>query len=524
MIYLSKLDEVFFEVQCNHDEAISLRDYLKCYSPGYRFDPRYKRHFWDGKISFFSLKDYKLPIGLYDKFIEWIKINNFQFESSLKQTSFNINDEFIKKFYEIIFENTKIRPRYYQNEAFKAVLKNKRGIIESATGSGKTLFAYILIRYLLSLPNRRILIVVPNVQLVEQILTEFKDTVNGYGWDKYDDYVTIMYQDHMPDLDKPVLISTYQSLIKKDESFIARYNTLIIDECHGAKSKTIKDICIAAKFADIKIGMTGTLPSVEEIKKVDQINKKKWGSDADIVQSTLYTIFGYIGPKIYTIKSAELIEKGILSDLTVAIIFLKYPKEIIEKNRLNKDFELENKLIETYPNRNIALDKIFNIIPKEENSLILCQKIEHLNSVYEYIKALWSSKFNIEIIHGGIHVKKRLEICNNAERNGNTIIVATYGTMSVGVNIKRLHNIILWSQYKSKIKILQTLGRGLRKHETKDKMVLYDIVDDLRWIKRGYVEGENDCWGKNYMFKQYEYRKEYYSSQGFEVKSHTINI
>jgi superfamily II DNA or RNA helicase len=525
MIYLTKIDEVFLEVQCSEDQAVSLHKYLKCFSPGYKFSPAYKNRQWDGKISFFQPSNCKLPIGLFYAFVEWATKNNYQYELKWKQPVYQINDEFMDKFYEMIFENSPLYPRDYQDHAIKIMLRLRRGVIEYATGSGKSLIIYALIRYLLAFEDRRIVIIVPTIQLVEQLRLEFIDPINGYGWSKCDDFVTRMHTKVTPDITKPVLISTYQSLANKDDSFVMRYNTVIIDEVHTAKAKTIKDFAIKSRFADVRLGVTGTLPSIEEVKRVeDRKEESKFKKkDSEIIQTFLYTIFAYVGPKIAEIHSKELMDRGVLSKIAIANIILKYPDEVVKRLK-SADYNTEIREINQYPNRNRVFDLIFKKTPSSENTIILCYLREHLASVHDYVKAMWGDKFKIDLIHGDVNVEDRLKICAAAELEGGHIIVATYGTLSVGINIKRIHNVIFGSSYKAKIKVLQSIGRGLRLHETKLKLILYDIVDDLRWIKRGYTIGQPNCYGFNYVYEQFEYRLEYYKSQGYEINNYILPI
>lgn len=138
--------------------------------------------------------------------------------------------------------------------------------------------------------------------------------------------------------------------------------------------------------------------------------------------------------------------------------------------------------------------------------------------IYDYCQAQFGKKFKIRKISGSVDADERIQIKQEAEDESGVVIVATYGTMSVGVNIKRIHNIVLGSSYKSKERVLQTIGRGLRMHESKDWLTVFDIVDDLRWKKRTGNIGLNNVW------QHYEERLKHYNMQGFEVTNHIINL
>ena len=155
---------------------------------------------------------------------------------------------------------------------------------------------------------------------------------------------------------------------------------------------------------------------------------------------------------------------------------------------------------------------IFNYIPETENTIILCELIEHLDIIYDHVMRALGDKFKVRKISGEVDADDRIDIKNMAEDEAGVIIVATYGTMSIGVNIKRIHNVILASSYKSKIRVLQTIGRGLRLHETKEWLSVFDIADDLRWVKRTGRIGLNHVWNhfverlKHYRNQKYEYK------------------
>ena len=302
-------------------------------------------------------------------------------------------------------------------------------------------------------------------------------------------------------------------------------NCGLVHNCHTAKAKTIRDFAIKSRFADIRLGVTGTLPSIEEVKRVEdrkEDNKFK-KKDSETIQSFLYTIFGYVGPKIAEMKSKELMDRGVLSQMAVACIILKYPEEMVKKLK-RSDYNTEIYEINRYPNRNRVFDLIFKKTPETENTIVLCYLRDHLDMVYQHIQATWGHKFKVDLIHGDIKVQERLKICDVIEKEGVLFLVASYGTLSTGINIRRIHNVVFGSSYKAKIKVLQSIGRGLRLHETKLKLVLYDVIDDLRWIKRGYTEGQPNCYGFNYVYEQFEYRMEYYISQGYEINQYILPI
>lgn len=362
--------------------------------------------------------------------------------------------------------------------------------------SGKSLVIYCLIMYLLTI-KMRIVLVVPNIMLVEQMRQDFKD----YGWADCDRFLTIMYMDHEPDIRCPVLISTYQSLVKRDDSFISRYNAVVVDEVHQAPANSIQAILGKLIYTEYRMGMTGTLPDHSDPEQVAKV----------------YEIYGSIGPLVARKPASELMEEGYLSKLKIANLIIKYPEKACLRNR-NRPYDEEMATIIESHDRMWIFNYILNRIPEDENTIILCYQIKHLDAIFEHIQKHFGNKFKIRKIHGAVASDERIEIKGIAENEAGVVIVATYGTMSVGVNIKRLHNVILGSSRKSKISILQTIGRGLRLHETKDWLCLFDIVDDMRWKKRTGKIGENHCW------EQFMCRLGHYKNQKFEYTNKIIKL
>jgi superfamily II DNA or RNA helicase len=247
--------------------------------------------------------------------------------------------------------------------------------------------------------------------------------------------------------------------------------------------------------------MTGTLP--------DHTNPEKIGR--------IYEIYGHIGPLVARKPASELIEEGYLSKLKIAGIIIKYPEDMCLRNRY-RPYEEETITITENPQRNKVFGYVLNRIPANENTIILCYLLKHLDMIHDYCQLHFGNKFKIRKISGEVGAEQRIEIKQEAEDVSGVVICATFGTMSTGVNIKRIHNIVLGSSYKSKERVLQTIGRGLRKHESKNWLTVFDIVDDLRWMKRTGNIGLNHVW------EHFEERLKHYKMQGFECTNHIINL
>lgn len=493
-IEIYKKDEVYLQLDVDVEQCAEINSFFAYYVKNYMYAPRYKSRQWNGKAYLFDVKNRTLPIGLAQDLITFCKQFNYNYNININKNDIlnNITDEEFLSFYKEIFKDSKFYPRDYQAEAIKQSLTKKRGIIEIGTGGGKSIILYCIIRYLLN-TNKKILLIVPNISLVQQMFTDFKEYNETFDIEKY---TSRLYADKSNyDEEKPILISTWQSLYKKPQSFFEKFNGVICDEVHLAAGLSIKTILSRCINAEYRIGCSGTIPEDMCLKQ---------------------TIFGYIGQLIHQTKSKELIDEGVLSDIKIVNLFLKYPYEIVNANKYKK-YEVETDNIINYQNRNIAFKYIIENVNKSDNILVLVKEIEHLKQIEKYIKENFPDRLVCEI-YGETKVDDRENIRKSINNNSGIILVASYGTVSTGVNIVELNHIILGTSYRSKIKILQAIGRGLRKSETKKKMIAWDLVDDLRWTTK-----TGNIW-KNHSFNQWEERLQNYKDQKFDYVNRELKI
>lgn len=490
-IRLSKINEVFFKAHLNREQYLELREFFSHYAQDYKFQPKYKAGMWDGKICFLD-KFGQFPIGLFHRFVEFCDKYGYDIGIDFDEKSFvnHISDAFLTKFFESLFPPEKnIYPRDYQQEAVKKAITSGRGVLNLATSSGKSLIIYCLLRYLIAM-NKNIIVIVPNISLVEQLFSDFK---NDYGWDNAINNVCLNYGGKEIDFQKRILLTTWQSVYKNDEHFFERYEGIIIDEAHSMTGKSIQSIASKCKNASFRIGLTGTMPK----------------NDAE-----MYTIVGYLGQVIHKIMSIELIEKGVISKIKIRNLILNYPQQM-RYARTNYQAEVDD--INSYKNRNKAINYILDKVGPEENVLILVTKIEHLLTVKKYIEDNYPKK-NVYEIYGNTEGEVREEIRKSLEKESGAVLVASYGTFSTGSNVKKLHHIVLFSSYKSQIKVLQSIGRGLRKHESKEFVTVWDCCDNLQ-----YTDGRKIY--KNWTYLHWEKnRLSYYEEQQFEYSDEKLDI
>lgn len=388
-------------------------------------------------------------------------------------------------------KNAPFQIRDYQDKAVRAALKYHKGILLSCTSSGKSLMIYNIIRCLRKQEMKHILLIVPNIMLVDQMYDDFE----SYGYDNLDDDVERLGGGHEATFDKPVLISTWQSLQNKDSEFFEKYNAVFVDEVHGVKANVMSKLMKWCCNAYYKIGTTGTLPN----------------DKCDLLQ-----IREVVGDVIFELKSKELIDKGVLTKIKIANIIAKYPSDFVLKNK-GRSYPEEVKMVEEYQDRNKVLEYILEHTDKKHNVLVLMNHLKHVQLIREWLNEKYPDK-KVSVITGAVSGEERSDIRKGIEEEDGTILLATFATCSTGINMPKLHDIILYSNSKSKIKVLQSIGRGLRKHVTKNQIILFDIIDDLSYKTRtGRVV-------ENYLIKHWKERMAYYKDQQFETITTSINI
>lgn len=388
-------------------------------------------------------------------------------------------------------KNAPFQIRDYQDKAVRAALKYHKGILLSCTSSGKSLMIYNIIRCLRKQGMKHILLIVPNIMLVDQMYDDFE----SYGYDNLDDDVERLGGGHEATFDKPVLISTWQSLQNKDSEFFEKYNAVFVDEVHGVKANVMSKLMKWCCNAYYKIGTTGTLPN----------------DKCDLLQ-----IREVVGDVIFELKSKELIDKGVLTKIKIANIIAKYPSDFVLKNK-GRSYPEEVKMVEEYQDRNKVLEYILEHTDKKHNVLVLMNHLKHVQLIKEWLNEKYPDK-KVSVITGAVSGEERNDIRKGIEEEDGTILLATFATCSTGINMPKLHDIILYSNSKSKIKVLQSIGRGLRKHVTKNQIILFDIIDDLSYKTRtGRVV-------ENYLIKHWKERMAYYKDQQFDTITTSINI
>ena len=497
-IYNIEGDENYLYVSCDDFNVHEMLFNKFCFTvPGHRFMRTYKMGIWDGKIRLYDKGRRKIYKGLFVKLLTVLEANNIEYEVDEQiQTDFEFNDvDTILAYLKLEIENNyKFIPRKYQLKSILQCLTNLRQIIVSPTASGKSLIIYGIIDYflknnLLEGKKEKILVLVPTVALVDQMKNDF------ISYQKNDDAIsdlihTIYSGKEKDDNSKTIFISTWQSIYKLPKEYFKKFKLLLVDEIHLAEGKSIKEIvekCVNGKY---RYGFTGTLKN----SKTSEM-----------------ALTAYFGEVYKAIQYQELMEKNYISGIVITNIVLNYKNipEVYEPAYLNeKDYMNEKNVIVNCEKRNkFIVDMASNL---KNNTLILFERISQGKQILDLLSKQKNKK--ILYISGSVSADKRNEYRELMENCNDYILVASFGTTSTGINIKNIHNIIFASPYKSPIRVLQSIGRGLRKHKDKVNLKLYDIVDDLRPGKRKKER-------KNFFYKHWEERKALYYSNNFKMKT-----
>ena len=445
-ITISKKNELEIFLDCEQHILYELQEAFSFDVEGASFAPAYRKKYWDGKIRLCSVAKQTLPAGLTYRLCRWCDKHNYTWkfeDNKFYGVPYEVDERVFQEGVEIFMNKiSNVKPRDYQVDTVFHALKEYRKTIVSPTGSGKSLMIYAIVRYLKSI-GKKSLIVVPTKSLVEQMSKDFID----YGWDK--DNIHKIYQGHSLESSAPVTISTFQSIYGLDKSWYRKFDAVVGDECHNFKAKVLQGIMKKCPDAKWRYGFTGTLDG----KNVNKL-----------------ILEGQFGPVYQTTSSSDLMNKGFLAQLKVEIITLKHPA----RRFANYNEEIEY-LGESVERNEFIVDLATKL---KGNVLVLFTRVEgHGIPLYDMIT---KKSDNVHIIHGDIDVQKREAVRSLCEKTNNNIILGSYGTMSTGVNIKNLHHVIFASPSKSRIRVLQSIGRGLRKAKGKDSVMLYDIADDFR--------------------------------------------
>ena len=470
MVNLELHDPLHVRIDTENWEYLrTVKEFFSHYVEGYRHMDLYKSGQWDGRVSILNSMNRTIPYG---NLLELLKFNKREWP----ELQYNMSDDVKKLFVGLppyYKQNLKFTPYDYQDDCICACLKTGKGIIRSATASGKSLMISYVQK---ALWERNLMengiIIVPSIGLV----TQFYEDMQDYGINM--DLVGRV-GDTWKEWDRPITISTWQSLNNNREQ-MERMDSIIVDEVHGAKAKVLGELLQLAPNARWRFGFTGTMP----YQTLDCLQ----------VQS-------YLGPVLKEYGAARLAKMGYIAEAFIKMVYIDYNDKPKGTYNEIKDIVFHNPF-----RQGVIKDIIHN---SDGNVLILVGKVaDEGQALKEILQS--DPKFQdyeIEFLSGKDSAKEREKWRKYMDnRDKRIVLIATYGIFQQGINIKSLRHLILASPFKSKVRVLQSIGRTLRLHADKDNgAIVWDICDTVK-----------------YLTKHSDIRLKHYNIEEFDVTEYNI--
>lgn len=484
-------NEVYCKIHCMADHIKQLVDKHARFAKGYRYDQRYKLGRWDGKIKFFHSSGKSYVYMLEDIVTD---LANCGYEIKLVDHRSPIipappkidPNRWVEITTPLNLKNGPIILRDYQYESIDLLLQNANGIIEAATGAGKSIMIATLADAYGAFGLRTI-VVVPSENLVQQTIEE---SFGLFGMD------VGAYYGESKDLNHQYVIATWQAL-QHQPQIMQQFQVLVIDEAHGQKAKELtKLVCEYGQNAPYRFGFTGTMPPDE----VDYLS-----------------VVVALGPVRYEIKAHELIERKILAKLDIQMVRLNENLEqewvdFVRDNGIQisykqfkkeyfPDYDSEKNYLQRKPERMQYIVKfIQDLTAQSGNTLVLVDRVAYADRIAAAIPGAYR-------VESSTKKKKKQEGKDTLKRfdtEDNITVVSTIKFLGTGINVKRIYNMVYVDMTKSFISIIQGIGRGLRVDVDKDSVNLVDIYSDLKYSKDHATERRAFYTKEQHPFTEYE--------------------
>lgn len=451
---------------------------------GAKFHPKVRNKMWDGKIRLLDLNKQTMYIGLFDELVRFCEARDY--EPVYDYSEFSDDEMSLSEATDIVSSFAKdvkipdFEVRDYQIDTVLHCIRKRRALFLSPTSSGKSFMIHCLIRYY----DSPTLLIVDSLGAVHQMA---EDLVS-YGYDPDDIHKIFGGQDKS--VDRKVVISTWQSLLEMPEGFFYKFQVVIGDEAHHFAAKTFIELMEKIKNARYRFGFTGTIK----------------GSKCNSM--VLEGLFGKIKSIVTT---RELMDQGYIAKLKIDCIVLQYPKEVKDALR-GVDYQKEIDFLINSKSRNRFIRNLAGSL--NGNTLVFFTRIAHGELLRDEIERSFPDK-KVILIHGGVDGEIRNDVRKFIEENDDVIAIVSFGTFQTAISIKNIHNLIFGSPSKSRIRNLQSIGRGLRKggKNNKAEVSLYDIADNL-------ISGS---W-KNHTIKHFGERIKIYSEEKFKPKIYNVQL
>lgn len=482
MIYIKKLNETFLRIVCDDKEIIAeIFDKFSYKDPTAASNWKVNKGWQKAwKRSLFNMKTRVLWIGLLPDLVEWLDDSGYEYkiEGDFQGESFSLKEA--EDFIKTLNIPEKFQIRDYQLKYFVKAVRNRRCICLAPTSSGKSLIIYLLFRYF----NTKTLLIVPSVNLVYQMFKDFKD----YGYDVDENVHMVMGGTEKNVSSKKLTISTWQSIYQEERPYFDDIEVIIGDEVHGFKASSLVNIMTMASNTPVRIGFTGTLTG-----------------------EPLYDfqIQGLFGPLFKYISTKEMMDQGYASEMEINAILLNHSNSPYRDQFLVKvDYVDEVEYLTNLPSRNKFIKNL--ALSLKGNTFVMFKNISHGKELFEMIKA-GSEDIPVYYVSGETKGVKREDLRNIIEKSEKSIVVAST-VFATGVNITSINNIIFVHPSKSRIRVMQSIGRGLRKNSNKEKLELFDIADRL--LERGLTS----------TLVHFKERLKMYKEEDFTISFHDVNL
>lgn len=488
-VHLKYINSVNVKVCADPSTIMELSDQLTYYADNYKWNPKYKARMWDGKIRLVNQLSGITYAGLAQRIKKFCDARGYSFSFDDELTYANVSEYELTEFIKTLNIPAKYEIRDYQFKSILKCIRSGRRTLVSPTSSGKSLMIYIIMRWY---QQNKGLIIVPTIGLVGQMESDFRDY--GYAGNIH---VSTGGLSKSNDIDCDIVITTWQSLnngkTKMPKQWYAQFGVVFGDEAHGCKATSLIQILSSLENCRHRFGTTGTLDG-------HPLNEA--------------TIEGLFGPQYRSTSTKQLMDDGYVAKLKIKCIVLKYPEDIKKQfhtpvNKKKKTYNEEIDFLVNNDKRNKFLKNL--TLSLKGNKLLFFRMIDHGKLLHTTISSV--SDHNVFYIDGGVSGVDRESIRRAIEDEENAVLIASLGTTSTGVSINKLHHMIAASPSKSKIKVLQSIGRMLRMHQEKEEAILYDIVDDLSYKSQ-----------TNFTLNHFLERCKIYDAERFDYEIYNVRL
>ena len=481
------LDRMTVRLDGDRDTLYSIQQAFSYFAKDHKHMPLFKRGIWDGKVYLFKVSNCLMPSGLIGT-LRGLQ-ERLDFELVVMPGPFSETIPFDADFFlEKVAPLSQFEIMDHQLGSVEEVLTHNRRLVLSPTSSGKSLIQYLCARYVLEKHKKRVLIIVPNKSLVEQMREDFSEyATDGWGGDKD---IHAIYAEQEIWVNHDVVVSTYQTAVKLTADWYEQFGAIFIDEAHGATSKSVTTILDNTKHMLYHAGFTGTL------------------NGTYMHEMEMRARFGDVTKLVTT---AELMAMGIVSQLMIHALHLNHNDEAAKLAAKWKYPDEVEYLVNSEPRNEFVANLATTMTDK--NVMVLFHRTEH----GQRLKALIEERIKgtgktLLYVDGNVSIEARKPMRAFMEANDGVILLASYGTSSVGLSIKNIHYMVLAHPFKDRIRVLQTIGRILRLAPGKLLAMVVDIGD--------YLAGKRK--NPNHTYEHFLSRLELYQNEGFDYEVITI--